>query len=226
MDYLETSEELIRLTGGEVVKHRYVTRFGVMKTSQTQDFITDEIAQVFNLSTEQKGMELNAKLTFLNSKTTSTDYVEKIFRCRGEKSIANDIHIGFIVAGIKEETVLELVSSIANISRQTTSKSKSATDTLYVIQDEADIPYIEEFLKLRETWKSRFNLTRQKDYILERANEFNLCTKAMSIKMSMSLQDWSGYLSRKINTGYEYELERVCIEIRKQLCELYPNFFD
>ncbi len=225
MEYLKTSEKLIQLTGGEVLNHRYVTRFGVMKSSQTQDCITDEIAQAFKLSTKQKGMELNAKLTYLNAKYTNTDYVEKIFRDRGETSITNDIHIGFIIAGIKEETVLELVSSIANISRQTTSRTKSAIDTLYVIQDESDIPYIEEFLKLRETWKSRFTLTNQKDDTLERCNEFNLCIKAMSIKMSMSLQDWNGYLKRKINTGYEYELERVCIEIYHQLQELYPNFF-
>lgn len=226
MDYLITSEKLILLTGGTVINHRYVTQFGVMMISRTDDFIPDEIAQVFNLSTEHKGMELNAKLTYLNSKSTSADYVENIFRVRDEKSIANNIHISFIIAGIKEETVLELVSSTANISRQTTSKTKSATDMLYVIQDESDIPYIEKFLSLRETWKSRFSLTGKKDYALERANEFNLCTKAMSITMSMSLQDWSNYLSKKINTGYEYELEKVCIEIRKQLSELYPNFFD
>ncbi len=225
MDYLTTSENLILLTGGNVINHRYVTQFGVMMISKTQDFIPDEIAQAFNLSTEQKGMELNAKLTYLNSKATSADYVENIFRVRGEKSIANNIHIGFIIAGIKEETVLELTSSTANISRQTTSKTRSAIDMLYVIQDESDIPYIEEFLNLRETWKSRFSLTPQKNYTLERANEFNLCTKAMSIIMSMSLQDWSNYLSRKINTGYEYEFEKVCIEIQRQLCELYPDFF-
>lgn len=226
MDYLTTSEELILSTGGNVINHRYVTQFGVTIVSKTEEFIPAKIAQVFNLSTEQKGMELNAKLTYLNSKITSADYVENIFSVRGEKSIANNIHVGFIIAGIKEETVLELASSYANISRQTTSKTKSATDTLYVIQDEADIPYIEEFLRLREIWKSRFDLTGKKDYTLERANEFNLCTKAMSITMSMSLQDWSSYLGRKINTGYEYELERVCIEIRKQLSTLYPNFFN
>lgn len=226
MDYLTTSEKLILLTGGNVVNHRYVTQFGVMITSRTQDFIPDEIAQAFNLSTEHKVMELNAKLTYLNSKSTSADYVENIFRVRGEKSIANNIHITFLIAGIKEETVLELVSSTANISRQTTSKTKSATDTLYVIQHESDIPYIESFLKLRESWKSRFGPTREKNYTLERANEFNLCSKAMSITMSMSLQDWSNYLSRKINTGYEYELEKVCIEIRRQLSELYPDFFN
>ncbi len=224
MDYLNTSEKLILSTGGNVINHRYVTQFGVMMISRTQDFISDEIAQAFNLSTKQKGMELNAKLTYLNSKVASSDYVENIFRVRGEKSIANNIHIGFIIAGIKEETVLEFASSTANISRQTTSKTKSATDMLYVIQDESDIPYIEKFLSLRETWKSRFILTHQKDYILERANEFNLCTKAMSINISMSLQDWTSYLSRKINTGYEYELEKVCMEIRRQLCKLYPNF--
>lgn len=226
MDYMTTLEELIHLTGGTVIHHRYVTKFGVMMTSRTIDFIPDEIAETFHLSTEQKAMELNAKLTYINSKATSADYVENIFRVRGEKSIANNIHITFLIAGIKEETVLELASSTANISRQTTSKTKSATDMLYVIQDESDIPYIEKFLSLRETWKSRFNLTNKKDYTLERANEFNLCTKALSITMSMSLQDWSNYLSRKINKGYEYELEMVCIEIRKQLYELYPNFFD
>lgn len=227
MDYLTTSENLILLTGGNVINHRYVTQFGVMMISKTQDFIPDEIAQAFNLSTEQKGMELNAKLTYLNFKATSADYVENIFRVRGEKSIANNIHIGFIIAGIKEETVLEFTSSTANISRQTTSKTRSAIDMLYVIQDESDIPYIEEFLNLRETWKSRFSLTPPaENYTLERANEFNLCTKAMSITMSMSLQDWSNYLSRKINTGYEYEFEKVCIEIQRQLCELYPDFFD
>lgn len=103
--------------------------------------------------------------SYLNSKASSADYVENIFRVRGEKSIANNIHISFIIAGIKEETVLELASSTANISRQTTSKTKSATDMLYVIQDESDIPYIEEFLSLRETWKSRFSLTGKKDFI-------------------------------------------------------------
>lgn len=59
-----------------------------------------------------------------------------------------DGYSDWYIAGVKGETLLEFASNSANISRQTTSRNKSANDILYVVR-EGDIPFVEEYLKLR-----------------------------------------------------------------------------
>lgn len=152
MSIRDNINELIKLSGGEVVDNRFVTKPGVMMISKTVNMIPESIASLFNLTDDNKQLaELNARITYMHFKEAKDDYLEEIVNVKKHQSILSNINLGFLVAGVKGETVLEFVSSSANISRQTTSRTISANDTLYVASVE-DIPFIEEYLRLRDNY--------------------------------------------------------------------------
>lgn len=221
MNTRENISKLIELTGGKVIDNRFVIEPGVILISKTENTIPKDIAKLFNLTEENKQLaELNARITYMNFNKPREDYVENIINNLKHQSILSNINLGFLITGIKGETLLEFASSRANISRQTTSRTRSADDTLYVAS-KSDIPYIKEFLKMRESYLQKYPLTKDKDDI-EKRNEFNLFTKAMSFTISMNLYDWIYYVDKKIIQDYEYELKNICMKIKKLIKEEYP----
>ena len=221
MTIREKISELIKLAGGEVIDNRYVIKPAVIMISKTVNMIPDDIATLFRLTDDNKQLaELNARITFMNFNDKKEDYVEDIINVKKHQSILSNIHLGFLVAGIKGETLLEFASSSADISRQTTSRTISADDTLYAVSED-DIPYVQEYLKLREKYLEDHPDKNDKDEI-EKRNEFNLFTKAMSFTISMSLYDWVYYVDKKIIQDYEYELKSICLEIRELIRKEYP----
>lgn len=221
MSIRKNISKLITSAGGEVIDDRFVTKPGVIMISKTINMIPDDIARLFNLTDDNKQLpELNARITYMNFKEGKEDYLEEIVNVKKHQSILSNINLGFLVAGVKGETLLEFASSSANISRQTTSRTRSADDTLYVVRKE-DIPYVLDYLKLRDSYLESHEDKANKDKIEER-NEFNLFTKAMSFTISMNLYDWVYYVDKKIIQDYEYELKAICREIKELIRKEYP----
>lgn len=221
MSVRENISKLIEYSGGKVIDDRYVVEPGILLISKTENVIPKEIKDLFNLTSDNKQLaELNARITYMNFKETRKNYVEDIINNAKHHSILSNINLGFLVTGVKGETLLEFASSVANISRQTTSRTRSADDTLYVVKEE-DISFVEEYLKLRNNYLDKYYLTKDKDDI-EKRNEFNLFTKAMSFTVSMNLAEWIYYVDKKIIQDYEYELKSVCIKIKELIKKEYP----
>lgn len=236
MDYLLNHSKLVEATGGKVVDNLFITKFGVQVITETKSVISPEIIDIFNinpkLSETHNILELNSKITYLNFNKTNDDFVEDIYNNKKHTSISSNLHIGFIIAGVSGETVLEFVSSFANISRETTSRTLANLDTLYVVEDELDIEYARKFLSLRNEYIEKRNnkyidspsSVKEKRNRIERINKFNLFTKALSFTISMSLDNWIWYLDKKINNDYEIEFQKVCLNIYNILKNKYPDF--
>lgn len=221
MNTREKTSRLIEYCGGKVIDDRYVIEPGVILISRTQNVIPENISELFHLTDENKQLaELNARITYMNFNEPRPNYVEDIINNKKHQSILSNINLGFLIAGVKGETLLEFTSSSANISRQTTSRTRSADDTLYVVR-EGDIPFIEEYLKLRTEYLSAHPEEQDKDDI-EKRNEFNLFTKAMSFTVSMNLYDWVYYVDKKIIQDYEYEFKDICRRIKAIIKKEYP----
>lgn len=221
MSIREKISKLIQYSKGEVLDDRYVLKPGVMLISKTVNLIPDDIASLFNLTDDNKQLaELNARVTYMNFNESREDYIENIINNYKHYSILSNINLGFLITGVKGETLLEFVSSTANISRQTTSRTRSADDTLYVVSNN-DIDSVNDFLKIRDEYLEKYPLTKDKDEI-EKRNEFNLFTKAMSFTVSMNLADWICYVDKKINQDYEYEFQEICRRIKELIREEYP----
>lgn len=221
MNTREKISKLIEYSGGEVLDKRYVLKPGVMLISKTVNLIPTDISSLFNLTDDNKQLgELNARITFMNFNESREDYIEKIINKFKHHSILSNINLGFLIAGVKGETLLEFASSTANISRQTTSRTRSADDTLYVASD-SDFELINEFLKIRNKYLENHPLTTNKDEI-EKRNEFNLFTKAMCFTVSMNLADWIWYIDKKTTQDYEYEFQEICKRIKEIIKKDYP----
>ncbi len=221
MNTREKTSKLIEYCGGRVLDDRYVVEPGVVLISKTVNVIPEEVRELFNLTDDNKQLaELNARITYMNFNEPRSGYVEDIINNKKHQSILSNINLGFLIAGVKGETLLEFVSSGANISRQTTSRTRSADDTLYVANED-DIPFIEEYLHLREQYLRVYPLSKDKDDI-EKRNEFNLFTKAMSFTVSMNLYDWVYYVDKKIIQDYEYEFKDICRRIKALIKKEYP----
>lgn len=199
----------------------------------TKSVVSQEVLDLFNvddnLDSPYKILELNSKITYLNTCKQSPNYIEHIYNDLGHISISNNLHVGFIIAGVSGETLLEFTSSIANISRLTTSRTLSMEDTLYTIYDDIDKKYINQFISIRNEYlKERKNniLNKRTKNDIEIANKFNLFTKAMSFTISMSLDNWKWYLDSKISNDYEIEFKNVCIEIKNILKKTYSDFIN
>ena len=150
MNTRENISKLIEISGGKVLDNRFVLEPGVILISKTENVILEEICNLFHLTDDNKQLaELNARITYMNFKEPRENYLEDIVNKLHHQSILSNIHLGFLVTGVKGETLLEFASSSANISRQTTSRTKSADDTLYVAK-ESDVEFINKFLKIRE----------------------------------------------------------------------------
>lgn len=221
MTTIEKISRLIELCGGTVLENRYVLNPGVILISKTENVIPEEVSNLFNLTEDNKQLaELNARITYMNFNEAKDEYIEGIINGLKHHSILSNITLGFLVVGVKGETLLEFASSSANISRQTTSRTRSADDTLYVVS-EGDIPFIQEYLPIRNAYLKSHKSSKNKDDI-EKRNEFNLFTKAMSFTISMSLYDWIYYIDKKLLQDYEYELKDICRKIKEIIKKEYP----
>lgn len=225
MNSLESLVKIVEASGGQVKDNLFVVRPGVKCISATTCLIDSQLASLFGLPEDpaQQIAALGAKVTYMDLKPKSDQYLPKIVNEFGHTSILNSIHVGYLLAGIKGETLLEFASTNANMSRQTTSRTRSAVDTLYVAPAQ-DEDFYKQFIELRKLYlqgKESELASKNKDS-LEQVNGFNLFTKAMFCTVSNSLQNWIYFINSRLTQDYEYELVDIAKRIRDDLASRYP----
>lgn len=205
------SHEKIIISAGGSVSGNLVNSFGIKIISRTVFYDDCDIQQAFEIKSDTPLEEVNAKVTYLSS-SKNERYLKNIIG-RNHNIYHGDM-VSILIAGVKESTVLELVSSSSfKCDRLTTSKTKAASETLYV---KTRIPdkYLNEFCDLRNKMKkecSNLGLS------LEELNEFNLETKALSLVIHGNIYDTYLYTIKKLKEDYEYELQQVCRTIKELL---------
>lgn len=204
--------KLIIATGGKVTGS-FVEDFGVKMIAKTEVVLDNMLSSVFNIQSESLSLEsINSQITYLSEKNNE-EHLTNIIKNLGH-NISHGNQVSILVSGIKESTILELVSNKNfKCSRLTTSKTISADKPLYVV-NEYNKEFTEKFMLLREEYLKSlpFNPKGQ-----EKANEFMLETKALSIVIHCELVYLYEYCHKKINNPYEYELKNVCEKILNEI---------
>ena len=209
-------KNLINLAGGKLERSQIVTKPGVVMINKTVSTIPNDISELMKLNSEYSDTDLNAKITYMDNKV---DLFRKVFCDYEHTSIANNVSVSFLLAGVSINTLLEFCSSSAKMSRTNTDDAQLHLNSLYAITDRREIKFIEQFYRtIREEYKSVCSDD------LELQNRFNLKQQAMACSVSFSLEDWTWFLKKRFNTKFETELFIVCKEIYKQLRKEFDIF--
>lgn len=199
--------ELIQSVGG-IVEGNKVRKFGVGIVGKTKSTLNDETKNVIKLTNEELALEeLNGKITYL-SDSTKENYNEYILNDLGHNT-AHGNYISILVSGVKQSTVLELVSNKNfKCSRLTTSRTSAQNEQLYSASNPKYDAFIDSFVELRNSF-----LFENTELDLEEQNELSLELKALSLVIHVELYQLYKYCYKKLNNPYEYELKEVCKEI-------------
>lgn len=232
-------KELIELSGG-VTTDIFVEKVGVLITKKSS--VTDKASILFsklNIDDEapdaMRHAEFNSRLTYLSfpdNSSSSEDYNKRIIQDFGHRSIYNDEHVTFLIAGASIETMIEFIAhNEASVARLTSSKTKSQNDTLYRIQtknmSEKFIELQKKFVKDYVLLRSSMNFDNKTSQENEIFNILNLGNKAVSFTVTMSIKDWHKTLiGRLSNHGVESEMIEIMTDVCNQLKAEYPYFFN
>jgi hypothetical protein len=180
-----------------------------------------------------KSGEFNARLTYLAFPTSpesvrdSFAYVSKMIHEHQHLSVYNDFYVSFLIAGISDETMKELLAHVEHrASRLTSSKTKAQDSTFYRIQgtpaqQHIQKQFIREFLHLKA---QHANSTEPNT--TEFANMMNLPTKVCALVYSMSLKDLRKMIAGRLpEFGNETEIREVAELMQAQLLQNYPVVF-
>lgn len=179
-----------------------------------------------------KSSEFNSRLTYLafpNSPESVHDsfaYANKMIHEHQHLSVYNDFYVSFLIAGISDETMKELLAHVEHrASRLTSSKTKAQDSTFYRVQgtpaqQQMQKNFINQFLHLRaQVNSSELNTT-------EFANMMNLPTKVCALVYSMSLKDLRKMIAGRLpEFGNETEIREVAKLMQAQLLQNYPVVF-
>lgn len=179
-----------------------------------------------------KSGEFNARLTYLafpNSPESVQDsfaYANKMIHEHQHLSVYNDFYVSFLIAGISDETMKELLAHVEHrASRLTSSKTKAQDCTFYRIQgtpaqQSIQKQFIRDFLQLRAQVNSSLPNTT------EFANMMNLPIKVCALVYSMSLKDLKKMIAGRLpEFGNETEIREVAELMQTQLLQNYPVVF-
>ncbi len=179
-----------------------------------------------------KSSEFNSRLTYLafpnnpESVHDSFAYANKMIHEYQHLSVYNDFYVSFLIAGISDETMKELLAHVEHrASRLTSSKTKAQDCTFYRIQgtkaqQQIQKQFIREFLHLRAQVNSSLPNTT------EFANMMNLPTKVCVLVYSMSLKDLRKMIAGRLpEFGNETEIREVAGLMQAQLLQNYPVVF-
>jgi len=226
------------VAAGGIVNDIFVEKVGVMMTKKSM--VTERAKDLFNLlnidgslSEAEQHSEFNSRLTYLSfkeNKVSAKDYNDKMINEFGHRSVYNDEHITFLVAGCSIETVLEFVAQReGTVSRLTSSKTKAQNETLYRLRVEG---FSEDFIDLQKSVVKDFLSKIKNEYKKwssaeeEVLNILNLGNKAGSFTISMSVKDWHKvFIGRFSYNGVESEMLEIITEIHAILYNEYPQFF-
>jgi len=209
--------KLILASGGLIENNIFVTKPGIVITQitkQTEEF--KRISSIMNIDSErdeyEQHGEFNSRITYMSFKkdtNDSTNYNKKMVKEFQHLSVYNDHHVTFLLAGISLEACQEIVAhSEATVARLTSSKTKTQSNPLFVINNPHQKEYIKSLITLREKHLSND---------VEDDNMMFPSTKAISLTVTMSLKNWHKTLiGRLSNKGVEKEV----LSIMKEICEL------
>ena len=187
--------------GAEIQEGIFVTKpvVKIIKSTQLDRNFAD-LCMELNINSSipdyLKSSEFNSRLTYLafpNSPESVRDsfaYANKMIHEHQHLSVYNDFYVSFLIAGISDETMKELLAHVEHrASRLTSSKTKAQDCTFYRIQgtpaqQQMQKKFIKEFLQLRV---QHANSTEPNT--TEFANMMNLPTKVCALVYSMSLKD-------------------------------------
>lgn len=160
--------KLVTEAGGIIKDEIFVVKPGVqiLETSQPTAQATNLYKQMnLNLDPYLQAAEFKGRITYLSFKKDSSDAQSKQFHELMIKKLKHlSVYAGtdvtFLIAGCSVETSLELIAHHeARVARLTSSKTNAMTDTLYRIQQVAEVDTekqmacVKEFLQLRNKWK-------------------------------------------------------------------------
>ncbi len=178
--------------------------------------------------------EFNARLTYLayptnlESASQSLDYNNKMIHQHNHLSVFNDFYVGFLIAGISDETMKELLAHVEHrASRLTSSKTKAQDSTFYRLQGtseqmQAQKNFINNFLKL----KNQIDRSDNNVMTTEFANMLNLSVKACAFVYTMSLKDLKKMITGRLpEFGNETEIRQVASMMQDELIKNYPVLF-
>lgn len=205
-------KDLIIATGGRV-NGDLVEDFGVKLIAKTESCLSNELLGVFGLTTPELALEsINSQITYLSEKN-SLDHLDMIINGFGH-NVSHGNQVSVLISGIKESTILELVSNKdLKCSRLTTSKTASADNPLYIV-NEYNREFTQKFIELRKEFLDSLDIKTKGN---EKVNEFSLETKALSIVIHSELLTIYKYCHKKLGNPYEYELQNVCKKILKEI---------
>ncbi len=224
--------------GAEIQDEIFVTKPVVKIIKSTQlDRNFAELCAELNINPSipdyLKSGEFNARLTYLafpakpESVSDSFDYASKMIHEHQHLSVYNDFYVSFLIAGISDETMKELLAHVEHrASRLTSSKTKAQSSTFYRIQgtpaqQSMQKKFIKEFLQLRAV-----HANSTEPNTMEFANMMNLPTKVCALVYSMSLKDLRKMISGRLpEFGNETEIREVAQLMQLQLLQNYPVVF-
>jgi hypothetical protein len=171
----------------------------------------------------EQSAEFNSRITYLSFKdeaSSSLEFNSDMVNRFGHRSVYNDQHVTFLIAGVSLETCLEFVAHReATVARLTSSKTKSQIDTLYRVFSESQKESILKFIEFKN------NVSNIGDTEID--NMFNLSSKAISFTITMSIKDWHKTLiGRLSNIGVEKEVIEVSCRIALELKNEFPLVFN
>ena len=236
--YQQFHRQLIEQAGGQV-EDIFVLRTGVLMTKRSQ--ITSAAAQLFetlHLDTTradyEQHAEFNSRITYLSfpeEKQSAAAYHEKMIHQYGHRSIYNDEHVTFLIAGCAVETALEFIAhNEATIARLTSSKTKAQNAPLFKLLGndpafhEKQKQLIYNYIEAKEAAPIAHHQQAPNN---EYWNLLHFGNKVVSFTITMSIKDWHKTLiGRLCYQGVETDLRPIMETIALQLKEAYPLFFD
>lgn len=229
---------LIENAGGKV-DGIFVEEVGVMLTKKS--LVSNQALKLFedlNIDIDrpspEQHAEFNSRLTYLSFKdkqTSSENYNNKMIHEFGHRSVYNDEHVTFLIAGCSIETMLEFIAhNEATIARLTSSKTNAQNDTLYrIITKGVSQKFIEVQKNMVLSYMTNVSVLSnpQNETENEITNILNLGNKAMSFTMCMSIKDWHKTLIGRLSVhGVETEMLDILEKIVDILKHEYPTFFN
>ncbi len=224
--------------GAEIQEGIFVTKpvVKIIKSTQLDRNFAD-LCMELNINSSipdyLKSSEFNSRLTYLafpNSPESVCDsfaYANKMIHEHQHLSVYNDFYVSFLIAGISDETMKELLAHVEHrASRLTSSKTKAQDCTFYRVQgtptqQQMQKNFIKEFLQLRV---QHANSTEPNT--TEFANMMNLPTKVCALVYSMSLKDLRKMIAGRLpEFGNETEIREVAGLMHAQLLQNYPVVF-
>lgn len=210
-------EKLLQFTLASV-HGKYVTTCGIRVLKHT-DVIQgiDELVETFNIDSNQSDetilAEFAARITYCSWPKGAYDPIQYHAKLQGHSGVYELKETAILIAGCSIECILELVSNRSNRScRVTSSRTKAMRDTYYACSNPIMIPWINKFLELRAEF-----LTTNSTMELETLNQYNLCSKAGAILISMNNHEWKQLIDGRLspNSHCEEEYRNLLMRIRE-----------